>query len=180
LKAIIMTALVVTLIAVSAGAHQARPIGFRYWTEGAFLGIKGYEQQVIHADGRQEDLPILSPATGKWFGFWYGMVQATFAYTGAEIFGASFGEVMNPQKNIPTSVKLTFWRIIIVYIVSVFMVTLSVSARSSLLLGAVSSLRKDGGASPFVIAVKEAGIPVLPDIFNGCLLVFTLSAANAG
>jgi hypothetical protein len=31
-----------------------------------------------------------------------------------------------------------------------------------------------------VIAVKEAGIKALPDIFNAGLLIFVLSAANAG
>jgi amino acid permease len=35
-------------------------------------------------------------------------------------------------------------------------------------------------ASPFVIAVIEAGTRILPDIFNFMLLFFTLSAANAG
>lgn len=36
------------------------------------------------------------------------------------------------------------------------------------------------GASPFVVALKLAGINVLPDILNGAILVFTVSASSTG
>lgn len=35
-------------------------------------------------------------------------------------------------------------------------------------------------ASPFVVAVTLGGVPIFADIINGCLLVFTLSAASSG
>lgn len=35
------------------------------------------------------------------------------------------------------------------------------------------------GASPFVIAVQIANIPVFPHVVNGCLLIFVISAANS-
>jgi amino acid transporter len=35
-------------------------------------------------------------------------------------------------------------------------------------------------ASPFVVAVSLGGVPIFADVINGCLLVFTLSAASSG
>ena len=34
-------------------------------------------------------------------------------------------------------------------------------------------------ASPFVVAVKQLGVQVLPSIINAAILIFTLSAANS-
>ncbi|KAI8716288.1 AA-permease domain-containing protein [Fusarium sp. LHS14.1] len=49
---------------------------------------------------------------------------------------------------------------------------------NDMLIGATKQATS-GAASPFVVSISIAGIGVFPDIINGCLLVFTLSAASS-
>ena len=115
-------------IATSTGAGpRHEKIGFRYWSD-AFRERSGQHGGL-----------------GRFLAFWSVMVQACFAYTGAEIVGASFGEVQNPQKNIPKAVRLTAFRILSIYILAVFVITLSVSPDSKLLLDAVGGGGHFGG-----------------------------------
>ena len=37
----------------------------------------------------------------------------------------------------------------------------------------------NASASPFVVAIKSAGIKVLPGFLNGCILLFVFSASNS-
>lgn len=107
-------------IATSAGAGpRHEKVGFRYWSDAFREHVNQYG------------------SFGRFLAFWSAMVQACFAYTGAEIVGASFGEVQNPSKNIPKAIKLTAFRILSIYILAVFVITLSVSPDSKLLLNAV-------------------------------------------
>ena len=50
---------------------------------------------------------------------------------------------------------------------------------NSKLLLAANSASTSADASPFVVAVKIAGIKALPGILNGCILLFVFSAANS-
>lgn len=52
---------------------------------------------------------------------------------------------------------------------------------NSPLLAQANSRGTAGGASasPFVVAIQSAGIRVLPQIINACILLFTFSAANS-
>ena len=58
------------------------------------------------------------------------------------------------------------------YVVSVFLLGMLVPYDSKELVFATK-------ASPFVVAVKQAGIPVLPGFLNACVLIFVFSAANS-
>jgi amino acid transporter len=117
---VIIAAMILACIATSAGAGPRHgKIGFRYWSD-AFREHSGQHGSL-----------------GRFLAFWSVMVQACFAYTGAEIVGASFGEVQNPRRNIPKAIKLTAFRILSIYILAVFVMTLSVSPDSKLLLDAV-------------------------------------------
>ncbi|KAF2423079.1 hypothetical protein EJ08DRAFT_596418 [Tothia fuscella] len=166
IKGIVMLMMIIACIVVSAGGGPTNEkIGFRYWKHDAFKKMDGTG---------------LQGGAAHFAAFWYSMVQATFAYTGVEIVGASFGEVQNPKKSIPKAIMMTPYRIVCVYIIGVFALSISVASNNDMLLAAVNAKTKhDGGASPFVIAVASAGIRHLPDVWNGLLLVFTLSAANA-
>src|SRR5690242_5041116 len=46
-------------------------------------------------------------------------------------------------------------------------------------LAFASKARTGAAASPFVVAIKIAGIKALPDILNACILIFTFSASNS-
>lgn len=117
-------------------------------------------------------------ATGNFLGFWSTMVTATFAYLGTELVGVTVGEAQNPRKVIPRAIKLTFYRILFFYVLSVFFVGMIVPYNSKDLVFA-NKAQAGASASPFVVAIKIAGIRILPDILNACILVFVFSASNS-
>ena len=91
------------------------------------------------------------------------------------------GEAQNPRKVIPRAIKLTFWRILLFYVVLVFFLGMILPYNHPELVEAnkAGSSGPSAAASPFVVAIKISGIKVLPAILNGCILVFVFSAANS-
>lgn len=106
------------------------------------------------------------------------MVQACFAYTGTEVVGVAFGEAPNPRKTVPKAIRQTLWRIVFFYIIGVLVLGMAIPHDNERLIGATKA-KTSAAASPFVIAVKLAGIRYFPDVINGCLLIFVISAANS-
>jgi len=106
------------------------------------------------------------------------MVTATFAYLGTELVGVTVGEAQNPRKTIPRAIRLTFYRILFFYVLSVLLVGMLVPYNSTELLFA-NKATSTASASPFVVAIQLSGIKTLPAILNGCILIFVFSAANS-
>jgi yeast amino acid transporter len=77
----------------------------------------------------------------------------------------------------PQATKQACWRITIFYMVSLFLVGLIVPYNNPQPLNGTSSV--DIKASPFVIAIQNAGIKVLPSIFNAIILVSVLLVGNS-
>ncbi|KAI0480571.1 amino acid permease/ SLC12A domain-containing protein [Xylariaceae sp. FL0804] len=160
-KVVVIVGIILLCIVIAAGGADGHARGFEYWRDpGAF---KPY---------------IKDGAAGNFLGFWSTMVTATFAYLGTELVGVTVGEAQNPRRTIPRAIRLTFYRIVIFYIVSVFLIGLCVPYDSEQLAFAASAV-SGAGASPFVVAARLAGIAALPDILNACILVFVFSAANS-
>jgi len=147
------------LLAVGAGPGGAT--GFKYYDDpGAF---KPY---------------ITTGSAGKFYGFWSSLVNAVFAYLGTELIGVTVGEAQNPRKTIPRAIKLTFYRILFFYCLSVFFLGMIVPYNSEELAFA-NKATTGASASPFVVAIKLAKIPHLPGLVNACILLFTFSASNS-
>ena len=104
------------------------------------------------------------------------LVTAAAAFAGTELVGLASAETANPRKSLPTAIKQVFWRITLFYIVSLTMVGLLVGYNDPRLL---SGGRADTAASPFVIAINDAGIEVLPSIMNCVILISVLSVGNS-
>ena len=115
---------------------------------------------------------------GRFLALWGTFVAATFAFLGTELVGVTVGEAQNPRKVIPKAIKLTFWRIVVFYIVSVLLVGMLVPYDSPSLSFATKQTT-GASASPFVVAIVEANIRVLPSFLNGCFLIFVFSASNS-
>jgi hypothetical protein len=97
------------------------------------------------------------------------------AVEGTEIVALAAGEAENPRKNVPKAINKVFYRILIFYVGGMTVVGLLVPYTSPDLLGGTS----DAASSPFVIAIKSAGISVLPDTVNVVILTAVFSAANS-
>ncbi|KAF2196422.1 amino acid permease [Delitschia confertaspora ATCC 74209] len=104
-------------------------------------------------------------------------VNAAFAFSGTELVGLAAAETANPRKSLPTAVKQVFWRITLFYIVSLLLVGLIVPYTDPRLLNGSNSV--DIVASPFVIAIKNAGIQGLPSVFNAVIMIAVLSVGNS-
>lgn len=67
------------------------------------------------------------------------------------------------------------FRILIFYVVNLALVGLCIPSSEDLLSGDGPTSRY----SPFVIAIRLAGIDVLPSIFNAVILIAVMSVANS-
>ncbi|TID27787.1 amino acid transporter [Venturia nashicola] len=104
-------------------------------------------------------------------------VTASFAFAGTELVGLAAAETANPRKSLPTAIKQVFWRITLFYVVSLTLVGLLVPYDEPRLLNGKSSV--DATASPFVIAIQNAGIEGLPSVMNVVIMIAVLSVGNS-
>lgn len=104
-------------------------------------------------------------------------VNAAFAFAGTELVGLAAAETANPRKSIPSAIKQVFWRIALFYVVALTLVGLLVPYNEPRLLSGSSSA--DAKASPFVIAIENAGISGLPSVMNVVIMIAVLSVGNS-
>lgn len=109
-------------------------------------------------------------------GFCSVFVTAAFAFGGTELVGLAAAESENPRKAIPAATKQVFWRIFFFYVVNLFIVGLILPYSDPRLEGSSGANTK---ASPFVLAIQDAGIKVLPSIFNAVITLAVISVANS-
>ena len=166
-KIIIMLGVIIFLLVIMLGGGPDHDrLGFRYWKHpGAF---KSYSSSHVKIEG----------GLGKFVSFVAVFVYALFAYLGIELTGIVAAEAENPRRNIPRAIKLTMYRIIVFYIVTIFLLGLCVPYNDERLLAAAKATTS-ASASPFVVAIQNSGVKVLPDIFNVCVLIFVFSACNS-
>jgi amino acid transporter len=101
-------------------------------------------------------------------------VTAAFSFAGTELVGLAACEAKNPRKSLPKATKQVFWRITLFYMISLTLVGLLVPYNDPR-LGTAS----DASASPFVIAINNAGIGGLPSVMNVVIMVAVLSVGNS-
>ncbi|KAE9371966.1 amino-acid permease inda1 [Stipitochalara longipes BDJ] len=109
-------------------------------------------------------------------GFCSVFVVAAFAFGGTELVGLAAAEAENPRKSIPNATKQVFWRISFFYIISLFILGLIVPYTNENLINSTGANSK---YSPYVIAIRLAGIKALPSIFNVVITVSVISVANS-
>ena len=109
-------------------------------------------------------------------GFCSVFVTAAFAFGGTELTGLAAAESRDPTRMVPKATRQVFWRICFFYIVNIFIVGLIVPSDDPNLLNASGAAT---AFSPFVIAIKMAGIKALPSVFNAVITISVLSVANS-
>ena len=136
--------IILSLVLMLGGGPDHDRKGFRYWKDpGAF--------KPLYKTGD----------AGNFIGLWASFVTAVFAYLGTELVGVTVGEAQNPRRVIPKAIKLTFWRILVFYVLSVLLIGMLVPY-NSIDLSFATKQKTGASASPFVVAVVEAGIGGLP------------------
>lgn len=101
-------------------------------------------------------------------------ISAAFTFGGCELVALAASETENPRKSLPKATKQVFWRITIFYFLTSIVIGCLVPYTDDRLLNG------DGiTASPFVIAIQNGGIRVMPHIMNAIVLIAVLSVGNS-
>jgi len=167
--------IILGIILNCGGGPNGEYIGGRFWnTNDVPLNYYGYS----HGGVPDGETVIPSGAFNHGFkGLCSVFVTAAFSFAGTELVGLAAAEAANPRKTLPTAIKQVFWRIALFYVVALTIVSLLVPYGDARLLSGKSS--EDAKASPFVIAINNAGINVLPSIMNVVILIAVLSVGNS-
>ena len=104
-------------------------------------------------------------------------VVAGFSFQGTELIGITAGESATPEKSIPAAIKQVFWRILLFYILAIFVIAAIIPYTSKDLLGSSAT---DIAISPFTLVFKKAGLAAAASVMNAVILTSVLSAANSG
>lgn len=155
------------VIFFGGGPDQHHVRGFYYWDNpGAFVQFKD-----------------VAGSTGRFLSFWQAFITAGFAFiTSPELIAIAAGETVAPRRNIPKAARRFVWRLAIFYGCSSLIIGILVASDDDSLLGALSSGgsgASNANASPFVIGIQNAGIPVLNHIINVAILTSAWSAGNS-
>ncbi len=94
---------------------------------------------------------------------------AGFSFQGTELVGVAAGESEDPEKNIPKAINTIFWRILLFYLGTIFVV------------GAIIPyMDASVDTSPFTLVFQKAGIAAAASLMNAVILTSVLSAGNSG
>ncbi|GJE90155.1 amino acid permease [Phanerochaete sordida] len=160
IKVITITGLIILGIVLDLGGGPNHDrLGFRYWKH----------------PGPFNQFNNIGGSKGRFLGFWAVLTQAAFSFIGTEIVAIAGGEAKNPRRNIPKAIKRVYVRILLFYIGGVTIIGLLVPYTHPDLNLKTSNAAK----SPFVIAIKTAGIKGLPSVINAALLTSAWSAASS-
>jgi len=157
--------LLMAFIVDLGGSPSGRRLGFYYWYSPGAMNI--YPTTITNQN------------LGRFLGLFSTLINAAFSYGGVETVAVAAGEAENPRKNIPKAVRRVFWRILFFYVLGSLAIGVLVSYDDPDLLGAQTSGAAGAASSPWVIAIYNAGIPVLPSIINFVILTSASSSANA-
>jgi amino acid transporter len=159
-KVILMVGLLILSFILFWGGGPSRDrLGFRYWNDPG----------AAHPYIKTGD-------SGRAISFFQTLVLSVFPFTFApELLVVTGGEMESPRRNLPIASRRYFYRLVVFYCLSVLAIGVTCPSNDPRLT--------DGGAgagsSPFVVAVANAGIPVLPHIVNGVILISAWSSGNS-
>ena len=102
---------------------------------------------------------------------------AGFSFQGTELIGVTAGESKDPKKAVPKAINDVFWRILLFYILSIFIIAALIPYTSPNLLSAANG---NIAVSPFTLVFKRAGLAFAASFMNAVVLTSVLSSANSG
>lgn len=100
-----------------------------------------------------------------------------FSFQGTELIGVAAGESQDPAQNIPRAIRQVFWRILLFYILAIFIISLIIPYTDPNLL---RNDVQDISVSPFTLVFQNAGLLSAAAVMNAVILTAVLSAGNSG
>ena len=158
LKIILIVIIIITsVVVVCGGGPNHHTIGFQYWRD----------------PGPMAEY-IFTGARGRMCGVWSAISSIVYAYGGVQNIAILAGETKNSRYAIFHGAKNIFVRIITLYLITVFCLTMIVPYNNPRIASGTGTAK----SSPFVIAFTNAKIHVLPHIINAIVLTSAWSAGN--
>ncbi|MFK2826459.1 amino acid permease [Bacillus sp. B190/17] len=114
-----------------------------------------------------------APFSGGFLGVFIVFIAAGFSFQGTEIVGVAAGESEDPAKNVPKAIKSVFWRILLFYVLAIFVIGLIIPYTTP------SLQSEDVMVSPFTLVFKKAGLAFAASLMNAVILTAILSAGNS-
>ena len=141
LKITLIVCFIIGGIVVDLGGFSGQErLGFRYWQDPYPL----FKEYVLPGFG------------GHFLGFWSAMISAAFAYGNVQVVAMAGSETQNPRVSIPAALKKTFARVVIFYVASIFVISLTVPSDDERLYHPTGDVTH----SPFILAFSRAGFKV--------------------
>lgn len=165
IKILTLTGLIIVgFVIFFGGAPDSHDVlGFHYWKHG-----DAFTQHLVKGN------------TGKFLACWTSIIKSAFAFIlSPELICVCAAEAEAPRINLPKAANRFIYRLFFFYIVSVIIIGCIVSSSDPRLMSAISNGAQGAGASPFVIGIQNAGIPVLNHIINAAILSSAYSAGNS-
>ena len=152
-----------TFVTMVGGNPQGDAYGFRNWNiAGAFA-----EHRTTGTLGRFE-------------GFLTCLWSASFTIVGPEYIAMAAAEAKRPRVIVKSAFKMVYWRYILFFILGALCVGIVVPWNDPTLQAilAGTGLKTGAAASPYVIAMTNMGVGVLPHIVTALVLTSIFSAGN--
>lgn len=115
-----------------------------------------------------------APFHNSWYGFISVFLFAGFSFQGTELIGVASGETKDPEKSIPKSIKLVFWRLTLFYVLSIGIISLLLPFNDPML-----AQQDSVTTSPYTIIFAKYAGQYAADAMNFIILTALISAANA-
>ncbi|KAG9014332.1 hypothetical protein FRB94_012738 [Tulasnella sp. JGI-2019a] len=160
IKLCLITGLILFGLVIDLGGGPDHDrIGFRYWKNPGAMNT------------------YLSPNknTGRFLGLLGVLVQAAFSFQGMELVAIAASETESPRRNISKAVRRVFYRILIFYVLGILITGMLIPYNDPNLLSDSSTAAE----SPYVIAMRRAGVSGLPHVVNACVFTSAFSAGNS-
>ncbi|KAB8236586.1 hypothetical protein ETB97_005367 [Aspergillus alliaceus] len=152
--------LILSFILFWGGGPNRQRLGFHYWKDPGVMNTY-----------------LVSGDRGRFVGFLQCIVKSAIAFLFApELVVISGGEMESPRRNIPKVARRYIYRLVIFYLLGSLAIGVICPSNASQL---VNGNGQDASSSPFVVAISNAGIPVLDHIVNAAILTSAWSAGNS-
>ncbi|KAF3064262.1 putative proline-specific permease put4 [Daldinia childiae] len=151
--------LILSVVLFFGGGPNHTRLGFWYWQD----------------PGATNEY-LVGGAGGRFCAFLFALIYSCFSFNfSPELIIITAGEMKSPRKNLPKAAMHFIWRLILFYALGAL--AIGVICRSD--EPALTSGGKGAAASPWVIAIKNAGIHALDSIINAVIITSAWSSGNS-
>ncbi|KAF2090789.1 histidine permease [Saccharata proteae CBS 121410] len=159
-KVIMMIGLIlVSIVLFFGGGPSHDRLGFRYWEHPGAVNTYMYPGNL-----------------GRFLALLSTLVLSAFPFAFApELLIVTGGEMESPRHNLPIAARRYIYRLVFFYVGCVLCIGVIVPYTNTDLTNG----GEGAGSSPFVIAMKANGIPILDSIVNAGILISSWSSGNS-